>query len=1796
VRCGTYNAQQGIGDHDASKAMMGKLDHVVALFANEELDVLMIQEFDHRGKGAPLVRNRFKPTAVVHSTAWEPTDPAQLTDPTPTGFSTAGVALIIGLPWAVEPGSIRRHASGRAISAVITRERVTAVVVSVHMPSGLDSKSPKHEAHALAAELYQFIRDATADHELFFVGGDLNETRAAQDRQIGARTTQKQHKRATQKRHKPRSTCLVEQFVSSPGSRFSDLYRSLFPGPNFTRYGKSDESAARLDYFLIPRSSQDIPGTSWKCWVMERTVYSDHCAVIMELTSTTFAGLSPGPPPAPWRPSFPQVRGLPVAVTRKVHRMCNLRAQALLDRWQANGDRPPDRESLATDLAAFVKMLVTTTTDAIPPRRPRVRRIISRQIAAARAKVEAVFAVRVSINSIKAANEGPAARRVAARKPSHRLVVGQLYQALGRVHIPFDDIDGLSIFVDSQEPLLWARLHAIYRGNEYTHDQHRHMAKLFKRDPAGFLDHYVKDGTPSGGARSPDIATDPTTGIRESAPAKVKRIVRSLVKKPMSVAVNLQPTTTPDTSPPRVAGTGPFASLDARATGQRAHWYDHAYEFGSKLKSLAGVTMDVWQAILDPVGIPELLDTLSGTKGGTSPGPDGVTIDLLKLVCRPLDAHACEPPSGPPTPCALALLILTNHSFRLSYVPPALKEGWITLVPKPEADGSSSTEADKMRPITLLSEVGKFGSRIIAKRICRVLAAVPGLLSLHQRAFHMDGAVDQCTNVLVDVIEDWHHKSASLGKRDRRLYVVSYDQAKAYDKVQQFTVRDSMRRFGMPAPLIDYVISAMSDATSRVRTTHGLTTRFKIKSGVRQGDPLAPILYALITDALHEGLRDNPLFPNSAHSGGYTFQHAGRDGEPVRICSAGYADDTVIMAEDPARLAEMHAWVRAFFGAHSFELNTKKTKYLCSHPHKAPTLASVDGTSIIQPLGRDATFRYLGLRLNLKLDWKVERARMRGKVFRLCIKIQSLNFTLPMTVFAIQQLLLPSLRLGLLTAKVTDGELSEWNSLIRRAAMRGASMHAASRLQRHAFLLGSGIPDLRQHMWTLRTEELMVTLNADYPSSLTAWARLNSVGGLGVPSARSATYGRAASDSRLASYIQALAAKDISFKTTPGLLRNPSAPSLRRALDISSPLDPAEALAASTAWRPSVLPALFKGRNPYDATRSYTSYTDGSTGRDRSKMSGSAVVPLEPDGSPGRAHHFPVRPSGSNYMSEMVAILAALLMAAASAPAEIYSDCRSAIQAINHNRDRWWQQPGAPFANTFHIPQRRRILNACQPILNLIRSTIEARGGAVTLHWIRAHTGVDDVHSRMNDAADRAANFARMQATQTWHPLAGWERVYMQLGKIETTGNFRKQTQAFFQRRATAALARDHVHQGRLADLHSERLVEYTEAVRRTRDPALIRFSTELIAEWLPSATVLASQERDDGRGTSCRLCGASEATVVHDICHCLSERSVRARNTSCNAALATLVSPVEASDPLRDGEHAWCRDPGIWITAWFDPSRTLQVEIFPRATAADVADLERFDPLSGFMGIHPPSLDALLCWGKSATGSWTKLSLRQTHERMARLRSALLPGGLHVWEARCRATDIWWTSHASAELVHRAALSAYARAAKRAVVAAARTAKAKVAEAKAKAKKAKATAKDKAKKAKAAAKEAKKAKATTYKAKATKVKPPPPSPALVPRALPWAPPRLRGAAPELLAPAASSGRVPRALAGLLPHNPTGSREGPETGLAGMRLSPQRVDPGPRITNDDDLDVADGEAELENQLRNARATMRLPWY
>jgi hypothetical protein len=393
------------------------------------------------------------------------------------------------------------------------------------------------------------------------------------------------------------------------------------------------------------------------------------------------------------------------------------------------------------------------------------------------------------------------------------------------------------------------------------------------------------------------------------------------------------------------------------------------------------------------------------------------------------------------------------------------------MIPKRKEDGSFTTKVGEMRPISVLQEFGKISAKLLSDRFGKILLRHPQLLNSAQRAFLKDGCTDQCINTLLNVLEDFRMKR----KKGRRaqLYLLAYDQVKAYDSVQAYTIQASLERFNLPEIFISYVLSNLESATSCFKTYYGPTDDFAVETSVRQGDPLSPLIYILVTDALHEGLYNNPLYQFKT---GYRFSNS-----KLRITSLGYADDTLTINESWDHQWAAHEWIRDFCHAHNFRLNANKCKYIisnCNGPDDGRWLWSVDGSEKIRPLPSSETFRYLGLWVSMDLNWTRQITVLNKQIMDWRWKSMAAQVDPAQLRSSYVEYLLPRLQIGLLYANVTEQMCKAWMRSIMHTLCVNNDFVSAYSLNASAFCLLADIPDLWLRTQTTRATELICALNS----------------------------------------------------------------------------------------------------------------------------------------------------------------------------------------------------------------------------------------------------------------------------------------------------------------------------------------------------------------------------------------------------------------------------------------------------------------------------------------------------------------------------------------------------------------------------------------------------------------------------------------------------------------------------------------------------------------------------------------------
>ena len=223
----------------------------------------------------------------------------------------------------------------------------------------------------------------------------------------------------------------------------------------------------------------------------------------------------------------------------------------------------------------------------------------------------------------------------------------------------------------------------------------------------------------------------------------------------------------------------------------------------------------------------------------TTPGPDGIHYEFWKRL-RAMLQSLSDSPDPPPAFWGvfkdMANDVRTRGSSRCGF-----KDANVSLFYKK----GDPTLVSNYRPISSMNTDCKLYTNLVNARLAPwavskihedQIGFVPGrLMSNHTR--------------LAQAVA---HVCGSTGTAG---YLVSLDQAKAYDRVDQSWLLRVMKNMGLPRCLVGMVQDVLPNCHSRVRINSGYSERFKLKRGVRQGDPLSCLLFNFSIEPLAMRLR-----------------------------------------------------------------------------------------------------------------------------------------------------------------------------------------------------------------------------------------------------------------------------------------------------------------------------------------------------------------------------------------------------------------------------------------------------------------------------------------------------------------------------------------------------------------------------------------------------------------------------------------------------------------------------------------------------------------------------------------------------------------------------------------------------------------------------------------------------------------------------------------------------------------------------------------------------------------------------
>jgi hypothetical protein len=165
----------------------------------------------------------------------------------------------------------------------------------------------------------------------------------------------------------------------------------------------------------------------------------------------------------------------------------------------------------------------------------------------------------------------------------------------------------------------------------------------------------------------------------------------------------------------------------------------------------------------------------------------------------------------------------------------------VTLIPKKQ----NAVDIRDFRPISLIGSVYKILAKVLANRLRRVL---DGLVSESQNAF-VGGGQTLDSVLIANECLDSRIKSHILG------VVCKLDIEKAYDHVNWDCLLYLLNRMGFGSKWIQWIRTCISTVCFSVMINGSPSGFFGSSRGIRQGDPLSPLLFLLVMEVLSRMLR-----------------------------------------------------------------------------------------------------------------------------------------------------------------------------------------------------------------------------------------------------------------------------------------------------------------------------------------------------------------------------------------------------------------------------------------------------------------------------------------------------------------------------------------------------------------------------------------------------------------------------------------------------------------------------------------------------------------------------------------------------------------------------------------------------------------------------------------------------------------------------------------------------------------------------------------------------------------------------
>ena len=332
---------------------------------------------------------------------------------------------------------------------------------------------------------------------------------------------------------------------------------------------------------------------------------------------------------------------------------------------------------------------------------------------------------------------------------------------------------------------------------------------------------------------------------------------------------------------------------------------------------------------------------------------------------------------------------------------------WVIGIIKPLFKGKGDISSpDNYRGITILSCFCKLFTSVLNCRLYNFLNN-NGLLGEEQAGFRPEYSVMDhifTLNALLDLY---------LFKK-KKLFCAFIDFKKAFDSVHRTHLWKKLLSHNINGNVLRIIFNLYEEAKSCISLDNEVSDCFPCNVGVRQGENLSPLLFAVFLNDLESHLCKK--FNGLEFLRDQVYEHLEDDDVVIilRLFVLLYADDTIILAESAEELQMALDAMQQYCNNWSLTVNVEKTKIVIFSRGKLRIVPHfVFGNDQVEVVG---DFRYLGITFNFNNKFNKCKSYLHDQASRAMFSLiqKAKKFQLPVDIMLelFDKLVMPILTYG----------------------------------------------------------------------------------------------------------------------------------------------------------------------------------------------------------------------------------------------------------------------------------------------------------------------------------------------------------------------------------------------------------------------------------------------------------------------------------------------------------------------------------------------------------------------------------------------------------------------------------------------------------------------------------------------------------------------------------------------------------------------------------------------------------------